>query len=191
MKTVALLTTTLLVLAGCAPEPPASETYASPPEGFSVTYPSDWNKETGGYGMNLSLTAPGQADPNVFRDVVFVRVESLPGAMPLDDFFAVKVARGKEVMPDYKEIEKDPVRLNGQDARRLVWSYTHNETPVQSMAYFLVSGARGYMIAGSAQVERFSPRRPAFEAIMATFKVEGAPAPATPAAPPAPPAAGR
>ena len=167
-----------ICLAGCGPEAPKSETYASQAQGFSVTFPADWGKTTGGLGMDLALRPPDQADGEAFRDVLFVHVEGLAEAMPLDDFFAVKAARGKKAMPDYKEIEKGAVELNGQDARRLVWSYTHAETPVQTMAYFLVSGSRGYMIAGSARAERFAQRQAAFEGIMATFKVEGAAAPA-------------
>jgi hypothetical protein len=166
-------------LAGCGPEAPKSETYASQSQGFSVTFPPDWAKTGGGAGMNLALRPPDQAEGEAFRDVLFVHVERLTDAMPLDDFFAVKSALGKKAMPDYKEIEKGAVKLNGQDARRLVWSYTDGETPVQTMAYFLVSGSRGYMIAGSAQAERFAQRKAAFEGILATFKVEGAaPAPA-------------
>jgi hypothetical protein len=172
-----------IFLAGCGPEAPKSETYASQALGFSVTFPAEWAKTTGGLGMDLALRPPDQADEETFRDVLFVHVERLADAMPLDDFFAVKAARGAKAMPDYKEIEKGAVKLNGQDARRLVWSYTHEETPVQTMAYFLVSGNRGYMIAGSARAERFSQRKAAFEGIMATLKVEGAAAPAPAAAP--------
>jgi hypothetical protein len=164
-----------LVLAGCGPETPKSETYASKELGFSVTFPSDWEKSAGGYGMDLALRPPDQADVNVFRDTLFVRAEGLADAMPLEGFFAAKAAGGAKVMPDYKQIEKGAVKLNGQDARRLVWSYTHSGTPVQTMAYFLVSGRRGYMIAASARVDRFAQRKAAFEEIMATFKVEAAP----------------
>jgi hypothetical protein len=175
-----------ILLAGCSsgPATPPSETYTSREEGFSVTYPSDWVKSTTGFGMNVSLTPPDQTGGTAFRDLIFVRVEGLAEEMPLDDFFSVKVARGAKAMADYKEIEKGAVKLNGQDARRLMWSYSHNETPVTSMAYFLVSGRRGYMIAGSAQVDRFAHRKASFEAVMSTFKVEGAqPAPAAPETP--------
>jgi hypothetical protein len=180
-----------LVAAGCGSEKPKTETYVSQDRGFSVTFPCDWQKSTTGYGMDLEVVPPNQADSGGFRDALFVRVEGIGKTMSLDEFFVAKVAKMAAVVPDFKEIEKGPTNLNGQDARRLVWSYAHGNTPVQSMAYFLVSGQRGYTIAGSARVDRFAQREPAFEEVMATFKVEGAPAAAAPAAPAAttPPAA--
>jgi hypothetical protein len=180
-----------LVAAGCGSEKPKTETYASQERGFSVTFPCDWQKSTTGYGMDLEVVPPNQVDSGGFRDALFVRVEGIGKTMLLDEFFAAKVAKMAAVVPEFKEIEKGPTNLNGQDARRLVWSYAHGNTPVQSMAYFLLSGQRGYTIAGSARVDRFAQRTPAFEEVMATFKVEGAPAAAAPAAPAAttPPAA--
>jgi hypothetical protein len=177
-----------MVAAGCSsgPATPATETYTSEILGFSVTFPTDWSKSTGGYGMDLALMPPGQTDVTVFRDLVFVRAEALAEPMPLDDFFAVKMARGAKAMPGYAQIEKGPVKLNGQDARRAVWSYTHGDVPVMTMAYFLVSGGRGYMIAGSAHVDRFAQRKPGFDQVMATFKVTGVPAAAPGGAPAGP-----
>jgi hypothetical protein len=168
-----LVAAVFLGLGGCAsaPEKPKSETYASEVEGFSIAFPSDWRKTVGAPGMNLEIMPPDQTDPNVFRDDLLVRVEPLADPLALDDYFAIKVALGAKLIQDYKEIEKGPAVLGGRPAMRLVYSYVNGDTPVTSMAYFLASGRRGYMVAASAVSNRFAERKPAFEAIVNTFQL--------------------
>ena len=178
-----------LAAGGCGEAAPTAYTYTSEQEGFSLTFPSDWPKSTGGYGMNLEIQPPGQDDPNVFRDDIFIRVETLPAAMPVEDYCAVKIAKGVKKMPDYKEISKSATKLCGQDAWRLTYSYKNPtyDTPVTSITYFLSSGMRGYVIAANAGSDKFAERKAKFEEILWTFKLLGAPA-AAPAAPAAAPA---
>ncbi|MCX5685705.1 MAG: PsbP-related protein, partial [Planctomycetota bacterium] len=159
---------------------PKAETYTSDTEGFSLTFPSDW-KKSAGYGMNLEIIAPGQEDSSGFRDDIFVRVEGMPEAMPIEDYFSVKVAKGVRNMPDYKEIAKGNIAVGGKDARYLIYSYTNlnYNSQITSIAYFLTSGMRGYIIASNAVSDRFPDRKAAFEEIMKTFKLTGAAAPAS------------
>ncbi|MCX5655435.1 MAG: PsbP-related protein [Planctomycetota bacterium] len=182
-----------LAAGGCGEAQPASEIYTSPQEGFSLTFPSDWKKSTSGYGMNLEIQPPGQNDPNVFRDDIFVRVEEMGKAMPVEDCIRVKIAKGVKVMPDYKEISREPVQVGGRDARRLIYSYKNPnyDVEVTSITYFLTSGTRGYTVAANAVSERFPQRKAQFEEVLGTFRLLGATAaPATaPTAPSAAPAA--
>jgi hypothetical protein len=178
-----------LAAGGCesAPETPKTETYVSQAEGFSLTFPSDWKKSAAGfYGMNLEIIPPDQTNPNVFRDDIFVRVEPLVNALSLDDYVAIKVAKGVKNMPDYKELQKGPARLGGVDAQRLVYSYANGDVLVTSITYFLVSGTRGYLVAANAVSNRFPDRKPQFEEIVGTFRLLNQPTAAPPTAPAAP-----
>jgi len=194
--TVAALILGGLAAGGCGEAAPKIDTYTSTQEGFSLTFPSDWRKSTSGYGMNLEIQPPGQTDPNVFRDDIFVRVENTAEAMSVEDYFTVKIAKGAKNMPDYKEIAKGAVNVSGHDGRYLIYSYTNWNYDVQvtSITYFLTSGTRGYMVAANAAAYRFHERKAPFVEIMETFKLLGAaiaptaapaPAPETPAPAPA------
>jgi hypothetical protein len=182
-----------LAAGGCESQSgPTTETYMSFPEGFSLKFPADWKKSIGGRGMNLEIVPPDQKDPNIFRDDIFVRVETMAEAMPVEDYFAVKVAKGVKNMPDYKEIARGSVNIGGRDGRYLTYSYTNTnyDVPVTSITYFLTSGTRGYMVAANAGSERFPELKARFEEILGTFKLLDAPiapaeAPAAPAAAPA------
>ena len=170
---IALAAALCFAAAGCESKPaaPKPTTFASNENGFSITYPDDWKKWTGSPGANLLLNPPDQTDVNAYRDNVIVRVEYLDEALTLDEYAKVKAAKGAAVMPDYKELEKGAATIGGQPAKRLVYSYSHGDTPVTAIAYFLLSGQRGYMVLCSASVDRFAQRKAQFEEIAGTFKL--------------------
>jgi len=168
-----------LAAGGCGePAAPASETYASEPEGFALTFPSDWTKSTSGHGMNLEIIPADQQDASVFRDDIIVRAEGLPKEMPLEEFAAAKVKAVANSLLDYKEIAKGPMKVGGQEARSLTFSYTNPnfKVSVTSMACFLVSGKRGFTVTANAATERFPARKARFEEILGTFRLLGGPA---------------
>lgn len=163
-----------LFAAGCAPkEPPKPEpnVIVNKFKGFSITYPGDWKTWEGGRGTDVEGYPPDQTDPNVLRDMLFVYVEDLPGALSLDEYAQVKSAHGTKVLPEYKEEETTSAELSGVPAKRVVYSAVMADTRVTSLAYFLVSGKRGYMIIGSADESRFAERKGEFEKIAATLKL--------------------
>ena len=168
------MTALLAVLSagGCQPEPPPPpqpKTYTSTENGFSMTFPGDWRSWEGGYGTVLEVMPPGQVDPNVFRDIVLVSIETLPDPLTPEEYMAIKAAKGAQVMADYAELERSPVTLNGRPAGRLVYSSTINAEPVTSIAYFLVKGNRGYTLVAGAALQRFPLRKADFEKVASSF----------------------
>ena len=165
------------VFGGCStPAAPPDQQYIDQEKGFEITYPGNWKRWTGGIGQDLEIMPSDQTNPNVFRDNLLVHVETLTEGMTLDGFFASKVAAAEGADPEveYQEIERLPVVLGGEDARRLVYSMSRDEAQVTSVVFFLVRGNRGYTILCSAASERFDKRRPEFEKIVGTFKLEQA-----------------
>jgi len=174
LATLAMLV--VLSAGGCGPSQPQAQTHANPEKGFTITYPGTWHESTYGHGADVEIMPIDEDDPNVFRDNVLVRVESLRDPLTAEEYAGIKIAKGATIMPDYKEIEKGAGTLGGIEARRLVYSYTHGETPVTSIAYFAVSGRHGYMVLGSAVSNRFEEFKPTLEGIIATFRLTQAPA---------------
>lgn len=163
------------VFGGCSPPAaPSDQQYIDKEKGFEITYPGDWKRWTGGIGRDLEIMPSDQANPNVFRDFLLVHVETLAEGMTLDGLFASKVAAAQRADPEveYRESEKGPVVLGGEDARRLVYSMRRDAAQVTSAVFFLVRGTRGYTIMCSAASERFTHRRSEFEKIVGTFKLQ-------------------
>jgi len=163
------------VLGGCSPPAtPPNQQYIDKEKGFEITYPGDWKRWTGGIGQDLEIIPSDQTNPNVFRDNLLVHVETVPAGTTLEGFFASKVAATQRADPEveYQEIERLPVVLGSEDAQRLVYSMRHDGTQVTSAAFFLVRGGRGYTILCTAASEQFDKRRPEFEKIVGTFKLE-------------------
>ena len=163
------------VFGGCSPPAaPPDHRYIDKEKGFEITYPGDWKRWSGGLGRDLEIMPSDQTNPNVFRDFLLVHVETLAEGMTLDGFFASKVAAAQGADPEveYQEIERLPVVLGGEDARRLVYSMRRDADQITSAVFFLVRGNRGYTIMCSAASERFDKRRPEFDKIVSTFKLQ-------------------
>ena len=163
------------VFGGCTPPvAPPDQQYIDKEKGFEIAYPGDWKRWSGGLGQDLEIMPSDQTNPNVFRDHVLVHVETLAEGMTMDGFFASKVAAAERADPEveYRESEKGPVVLGGEDARRLVYTMRRDAAQVTSAVFFLIRGTRGYTIMCSAASERFDQRRPEFEKIVSTFKLQ-------------------
>jgi hypothetical protein len=164
------------VLAGCEAQPagPQTETYSSTQQGFSISYPGQWQKATTNFGQDPMFIPPDQTDPNVFRDNLTVHVEELPEGTTLEGLFAVKAAAGSNARPEveYKEISRGTASLGGVPARTLMYSFKRDEQQtLTALAYFLVSGNRGYSILATAALARFPQHKPAFEEMAASFRL--------------------
>jgi hypothetical protein len=176
MRAAALaLTLTFLAasLAGCSGSAPVS--YVDKESGYSMAYPGDWRKLSGSAGMDLKLVPADQTNPNVPRDTVLVHVETVDQPLSLETYFEAKAKAAEAAAPqvEFKETEKSFVTLNGQEARRLVYSMLGSQGRITSMVWFLVKGNRGYMILASAPTDRFDAVKPKFEEIAGHFKLEG------------------
>jgi hypothetical protein len=159
---------------GCAPQEPSKaepQVFVNKVKGFTIAFPGDWKTWEGGRGTDVEGYPPDQIDPNVPRDMVFVYAENLPDVLTADEYARVKSEQGQKGLPEYKEFESKTVDLGGKPARRVIYSTVVAETPMKSLAYFLVREKRGYMIIGTADTARFDVRVPDFERIAATFKL--------------------
>jgi len=163
---------------GCEskPEAPQAWTHTDERQGFSVTVPPGWRSWGGSLSGDFVVMPADQTDPNVYRDNFLVHLEQLPPDMTLESFFGVKAAAGGRAPPEvaYKEIERGPAMVGGVEARRLVYSANIGETPVMSMACFLVAGGRGYSLIGAAATERFPAHKADFDGMISSFKLLGA-----------------
>ena len=160
---------------GCSPAPAHPQTFVDQEKGFSITFPGDWRKTIGGFsGTDLVLIPPDELATSGARDNLTVHVEDLSPTMSLDAFFAAKAAAAARADPDleYREFAKGPATVAGHDARQLMYSMLMNETRVTTVAYFFVSGQRGYTILETAASDRFPERKPAFDAMAASLKFE-------------------
>ena len=172
VTTVMMAILAALALGGCRAEPsppPQPLTYTSAENGFSLTFPGDWRSWEGGYGTALEIMPPGQTDPNIFRDIVLVSIETLPDPLTPEEYLGIKAAKGARAMADYAELERSTVALNGRPAGRLVYSCTVNGESVHSIAYFLVKRNRGYTLLASAALQRLPLRKAEFETIASSF----------------------
>jgi hypothetical protein len=164
---------------GCGDQPKQSAgPYVNTDWGFSITIPPGWGKEEERGGSIVETCPADQIGNDARLDYLCVNGEQLREALTLDEYAQIKSANGAKVMPNYKELEKAKVDLNGTPAIRIVYS-AHDETKdVTSVAYFILGEGRGFMIIGMAKTDSYKGREAAYDQIAKTFKLEKTAAPA-------------
>jgi len=169
----------LIAAAGCAPQEPSPQpkVLTCEAKGYTLTFPPEWQTwDQGGRGTDLEGYPTDQPTSGDFRDMLFTYGEALPdSAVTLDDYANLKSTLAQQGIPGYTELESAEVDLGGATARRIVYTATLNGVPAKSVLYLLAKDRTGYMIAGTAAVERFDARLPEFEKIAASFAFTAAP----------------
>jgi hypothetical protein len=164
---------------GCGDQPkPTGGPYVNTDWGFSITLPPGWGKEEELPGSIVETYPPDQAGNDTRLDYLIVSGEQLKDALTLDEYAQIKSSNGAKVMPNYKELERATVDLNGTKAVRVVYTAHDESKDVTSVAWFILGEGRGFMIIGMAKTDSFKTREPSYDQIAKTFKLEKAAAPA-------------
>ena len=157
---------------------PTSGPYVNTNWGFSIVIPPGWGKEEELPGSVVETYPPDQAGNDNRLDYLIVSGEQLREPLTLDEYAQIKSANGAKVMPNYKELEKATVDLNGTKAVRVVYNAHNEEKDVTSVAYFILGEGRAFMIIGMAKTDSYKGREAAYDQIAKTFKLEKMAAPA-------------
>ena len=178
-----------LAVAGCqgGPESPKAQTFTSQAEGYSITYPGDWRQFKGGPTSDFSAIPLDQTDLSGVFDNLLVHTEMLKDPLTLDEYFGIKTAVMAKVPEEleFKELERGQATIGGMPAKKIVYTLKMDDTPVTSVAYFVVSGSRGYTVLATIATARFAARKAALDEMVNSLKLEGvaATAPTAPTAP--------
>ena len=141
--------------------------YNNPNLGFSLEYPSDWQKEE-----SLSFTTPQVGTGDRSPEVINVVTEVLPSSnFSLDSY--TDAAMGQvESFENFQLLNSSSTTLGGLPAHMIVYTFTDEQTPLQNLQAWTVKDGMAYVITYGGVPEEFNSSLPALQSVLNSFSLQ-------------------
>lgn len=142
--------------------------YSNPNLGFSLEYPSNWQKEE-----SLTFTSPQDGTGNRAPEVMSIDTEVLPTSdFSLERY--TEAALGQvEPFQDFKLLNSSSTTLAGLPAHMIIYSFTdESQTPLQNLQAWTVKDEMAYVITYGGIPEEFDSSLSALQSVMDSFSLE-------------------
>ena len=142
--------------------------YSNPNLGFSLKYPSNWQKEE-----SLTFASPQGGIGNRAPEVISVITEVLPTSdFSLNTYSEAALSQVKSFQ-DFKLLNSSSTTLAGLPAHMIVYSYTEEgQTPWQNLQVWTIKDGIAYIITYGGTPEEFESSLPVLQSVMDSFRLE-------------------
>jgi hypothetical protein len=141
--------------------------YNNPNLGFSLEFPSDWQKEE-----SLSFTSPQGGVGDRAPEVINVVTEVLPSSdFSLDSY--TDAAMGQvESFENFQLLNSSSTTLGGFPAHMIVYTFTDEQTPLQNLQAWTVKDGMAYVITYGGVPEEFNSSLSALQNVLDSFSLQ-------------------
>jgi hypothetical protein len=141
--------------------------YNNPNLGFSLEYPSDWQKEE-----SLSFITPQGGTGDRSPEIINVVTEVLPSSdFNLDSY--TNAAMGQvESFENFQLLNSSSTTLGGLPAHMIVYTFTDEQTPLQNLQAWTVKDGVAYVITYGGVPEEFDSSLPALQSVLDSFNLQ-------------------
>lgn len=142
--------------------------YSNSDLGFSVEYPSDWQKEE-----SLSFISPPGGINNQSPEVISITTELLPTPDFSLDSYTAAALNQVESLQDFELLNSSPINLAGLPSHMIAYSFTdESQTPLQNLQVWTVKDGMAYVITYGGIPEEFDSSLPVMRKMMDSFSLE-------------------
>jgi hypothetical protein len=141
--------------------------YNNPNLGFSLEYPSDWQKEE-----SLSFTTPQRGTSDRSPEVINVVTEVLPSSNFSLDSYTDAAMSQVESFENFQLLNSSSTTLGGLPAHMIVYTFTDEQTPLQNLQAWTVKDGVAYIITYGGVPEEFDSSLPDLQSVMNSFRLE-------------------
>jgi hypothetical protein len=141
--------------------------YNNPNLGFSLEYPSDWQKEE-----SLSFTTPQAGTGDRSPEVINVVTEVLPSSNFSLDSYTDAAMSQVESFENFQLLNSSSTTLGGLPAHMIVYTFTDEQTPLQNLQAWTVKEGMAYIITYGGVPEEFDSSLPDLQSVMNSFRLE-------------------
>ena len=121
------LLTSLVFVFGCTSKPTSTitesaelQTYESKTENFSIQFPVTREFQENIYGSNVIFFTPMEENDKIRENIGIIKKE-LDKNYSLDEYYALTKPELENMIPDFVEISKENISINGIDAQKLIY----------------------------------------------------------------------
>jgi hypothetical protein len=142
--------------------------YSSPNLGFSLEYPSEWEKEE-----SLTFVSPQGGIGNRTPEVISITTEVLPTSdFNLDSY--TEAALGQvESFQDFRLLNSSSTTLAGLPAHMILYTFTdESQTSLENLQVWTIKDGIAYVITYGGTPEEFDSSLPTFRSVMDSFSIE-------------------
>jgi hypothetical protein len=142
--------------------------YSNPNLGFSLEYPSEWEKEE-----SLTFVSPQGGIGNRTPEVISITTEVLPTSdFSLDSY--TEAALGQvESFQDFRLLNSSSTTLAGLPAHMILYTFTdESQTPLENLQVWTIKDGIAYVITYGGTPEEFDSSLPTFRSVMDSFSLE-------------------
>jgi hypothetical protein len=141
--------------------------YNNPNLGFSLKYPSDWQKEE-----SLSFITPQGGTGDRSPEIINVVTEVLPSSdFNLDSY--TNAAMGQvESFENFQLLNSSSTTLGGLPAHMIVYTFTDEQTPLQNLQAWTVKDGLAYVITYGGVPEEFDSSLPSMQSVLDSFSLQ-------------------
>jgi hypothetical protein len=141
--------------------------YNNPNLGFSLEYPSDWQKDE-----SLSFTTPQGGTSDRSPEVINVVTEVLPSSNFSLDSYTDAAMSQVESFENFQLLNSSSTTLGGLPAHMIVYTFTDDLTPLQNLQAWTVKDGVAYIITYGGVPEEFDSSLPDLQDVMNSFRLE-------------------
>lgn len=137
---------------------------------YSVKFPNGWKKKEHYQSIDLVAESPQEGPSDNFIENINISIEDVEEKTTLPLFFDEKVKEMFDFIDSMQILNKGETKINLLKARWVIYAYPNFRIRAKDVAYFLVSGNRGYIITCSAQAGKFEQYRKVFDEVCMSFR---------------------
>lgn len=139
-------------------------------KGFSITFPKIWNIKENVKGAAVMGFSPKESESDTFlENVNVVASQANLDGYDAQKYFQVNYGPLAE-LEGFKEVERGETTIEGKKAIWIIFTHHTSSLDAKAVQYYLVRGARGYVITGTGLSTSFDKYKPQFEQIARSFR---------------------
>ena len=143
-------------------------TYENPIYQIKIQYPAYWEKKDQGLGGDnvVKFVIPQQRFPSLF-----VQIEDLDSSKLLQEYTYDKINHLRQLFLNFNIIEQNPTTLAGNNAYKIVYTFTLEQINFKRMDIWTIKDDRVYLISYLVEMEKYSSYLPTIQKMVDSFEI--------------------
>jgi hypothetical protein len=147
------------------------ETYTDAEYGFTIAYPTDWEKQEGALGSSVLILSPTEEPSDDFRENVNVLVQTVPDKMSLGEYTRLSLDEAPKLITGFDLLDDGPAMLSDAPAHQVHYRGEQGAFRLEWKQMYALSNGRAFVLTYTAERDQYESGLPTAEAMFASFRL--------------------